>query len=118
MMKAAPVDWNGGGDICGNRKWLFATKAKATGAPSGSNRTERSDGEGWSHARETRPPQWKSTALKKKRVQLRIFVPVLSHLYLRVFFSALKLISPFFCYITLHNVTNVTKKPSFCLIIT
>ncbi|WP_342573606.1 hypothetical protein MHH37_14445 [Solibacillus sp. FSL K6-1781] len=55
------VDWNVGGDSYGNSKWLFATKAKATGAPSGSTRTERSEGEGWSRARGKRPPEWKST---------------------------------------------------------
>ena len=55
MKKEVLVDWNGGGDFCGN-------------STSGSTRTERSEGEGWSRARETRPPEWQSTASEKKRV--------------------------------------------------
>src|SRR5690606_25847775 len=83
VTKVVPVDWNGGGDFCGN-------------STSGSTRTERSEGEGWSRARETRPPQWKSTASKKKRVQERIFVPVLSLFCLEDFFSALSIARVFF----------------------
>ena len=76
MTRVVQVDWNGGGDFCGN-------------STSGNTRTERSEGEGWSRAREKRPPEWKSTASKKKRVQERNFVPVLSHLCKKDFFSAL-----------------------------
>ena len=53
MTKVVQVDWSGGGYFCGN-------------STSGSTRTERSEGEGWSRAREKRPPEWKSTAPEEK----------------------------------------------------
>ena len=67
MKKVVLVDWNGGGDFCGN-------------STSGSTRTERSEGEGWSRAREKRPLEWKSTGTKKKSVQKQISVPGRSYL--------------------------------------
>jgi hypothetical protein len=67
VKKGVLVDWNGGGDFCGN-------------STSGSTQAERSEGEGWSRAREKRPLEWKSTASKKKIVQERIFVPGRSYL--------------------------------------
>ena len=66
MTKVVQVDWSGGGDFCGN-------------STSGSTWTERSEGEGWSRAREKRPPEWKSTASKKKRVQEISFLYSLSY---------------------------------------
>ena len=73
MRKVVLVDWNGGGDFCGNSKFI-CDESEAAGAPSGSTRTERSEGEGWSRAREKRPPEWKSTASKRKSSPKRISV--------------------------------------------
>jgi hypothetical protein len=52
----------------------------ATSAGTASTRTERSEGEGWSRAREKRPPEWKATASTKKSVQKRISVSGRSYL--------------------------------------
>ncbi len=75
IIKRKRVDWNGGGDFCGN-------------SASGSTRTEQSDGEGWSRAREKRPPQWKSTIFKKRVCER--FSPTYSLQILMDFFSALE----------------------------
>ncbi len=40
-------------------------ESEATGVPSGSTRTERSEGEGWSRAREKRPPE-RNQRLRRK----------------------------------------------------
>ena len=77
MTKVVQVDWSGGGDFCGNSTRVIT-------------RTERSEEEGWSRARETRPPEWNQRHPKKKRVQERNSIPVLSHLCQKDFFSALE----------------------------
>ncbi len=77
--KEVLVDWNGDGDFCGNSKFI-CDESEAAGVPSGSTRTERSEGEGWSRAREKRPPEWKSTTSKKKSIQKRKFVSGCSYL--------------------------------------
>ena len=73
MTKVVQVDWSGGGDFCGN-----STRV--------SIRTERSEGEGWSRARNASAGM-ESTAPEKKEYRT---IPVLSHLCQKDFFSALE----------------------------